>query len=90
MEQRAQDTATDGAERARAAGFADVSSLATPVEVNVLATLVGVAAKRDAALLTLGARGLSPARAAVVGSLSRGVAEHAAAPVLVVPALSSG
>jgi nucleotide-binding universal stress UspA family protein len=83
-DRRARETAAEGAERARAAGFADVWPLAAPIEANAWATLAGVAAQRGAAVIVTGSRSLSPVRAAVVGSVSRGIAAHASAPVLVV------
>ena len=45
-----------------------------------------VDAARDARLLVVGSRALGPVRAALLGSVSRYCAQHAAGPVVVVPA----
>jgi nucleotide-binding universal stress UspA family protein len=55
----------------------------------VAETIVRVAEEEDAAVIVLGARGLSGA-AAILGSVSRRVARDAARPVLVLPPGSDG
>jgi nucleotide-binding universal stress UspA family protein len=82
---RAVEVAEAGAERARAAGFADVTPLAERIEPSVWATLAAVASARKAAAVVVAARGRSPVRSALLGSVSRGVVTHASSPVLVVP-----
>ena len=70
-------------EAAEAAGFT-----ATPVIAEALGpvwqAIVRVADERDAAAIVLGSRGLSGVKAALLGSVSSGVVQHATRPVLVV------
>jgi nucleotide-binding universal stress UspA family protein len=80
---RAAEVAGEGAELARAAGFS-----ARPFPAGIGASwesVLAVAEAEGAGLIVIGARGLTGARAAVLGSLSRGVTQHARVPVLVVP-----
>ena len=82
-EDDARQRARAGAELARRAGF-DADSraeLASPTWQGILDT----ADEIDAAVIVLASRGLSGARAAFEGSVSRDVAEHARRPVLMVP-----
>jgi nucleotide-binding universal stress UspA family protein len=79
--QAARDIAQRGAQLARGAGF----EAGTRVECGpVWQTIVAVAAEEGAAVIVVGARGLSRA-AAVLGSVSARVSRHAGRPVLVVP-----
>ena len=84
-ERRAQELADEGAARASEAGFADVRGVAVRGRSNVWAAIVGAAAEREAAVVVTGSRGRSAIRSALLGSVSRGVATHCSAPVLVVP-----
>jgi len=86
-EDDARHRARAGAELARRAGFdADPrAELASPTWKGILDT----ADEIDAAVIVLGSRGLSGAREAFQGSVSRDVAEHARRPVLIVPPGSS-
>ena len=77
-------TATEGAERATAAGL-----VATPqVESragDVATTILAVAEHADAEVIVMGTRGLSGVKAFLLGSVSHSVVQHADRPVLVVP-----
>ena len=79
----ASETARDGADRARLAGFdAEPRALADGPYWQVI---VDVADEIDADVIVLGSRGLKGAREAFEGSTSHAVAEHARRPVLIVP-----
>jgi len=79
--QAAREVADGGAKHARDARFEPRSR----VECGpVWQSIVAIAADEDAAVIVLGARGLSRA-AAVLGSVSARVSRHAGRPVLVVP-----
>ncbi|MGZ8633717.1 MAG: universal stress protein [Solirubrobacteraceae bacterium] len=81
--QAARDVAQRGAALARDAGFEP----RTRVECGaVWRTIVVVATQEDAAVIVIGARGLS-GPAAVLGSVSARVSHHAGRPVLIVPEL---
>jgi nucleotide-binding universal stress UspA family protein len=79
--QAAREVAQRGAQLALDAGFKS----RTRVECGrVWRTIAGVAAEEDAAVIVVGARGLSRA-AAALGSVSARVSRRAGRPVLVVP-----
>ncbi len=82
---RATDTATAGAELARALG-ATVDPHPVPDEVNIAETIAGVAERRDAAAIVVGSRGLGRIKSALLGSTSQGLLRHAKRPVVVVRA----
>src|SRR5262249_48007585 len=75
--------ATEGAGRARSAGFDAVArgGIAAPTWEGVVAA----ADEIDAAVIVMGSRGLSGAQEFLEGSLSHDVARHAGRPVLIVP-----
>ena len=75
--------ATEGAARARSAGFDAVArgGIAAPTWEGV----VLVADEIDAAVIVTGSRGLNGAQELFDGSLSHDVARHAGRPVLIVP-----
>ena len=75
--------ATEGAARARSAGFDAVArgGIAAPTWEGV----VVVADEIDAAVIVTGSRGLNGAQELFDGSLSHDVARHAGRPVLIVP-----
>jgi nucleotide-binding universal stress UspA family protein len=79
--QAARDAADHGAQLAREAGFEPRTRVACG---SVWRTIVAIAAEEDAAVIVVGARGLSRA-ASVLGSVSARVSRHAGRPVLVVP-----
>lgn len=74
--------ASEGVELARAAGL-DARPLAAGIGPS-WQSILAIAHTEGARLIITGARGLSGARA-MLGSVSRGVTEHASVPVLVVP-----
>lgn len=53
---------------------------------DVVDTIVALANKKDVDLIVVGSRGLRPVRAALLGSVSRGVLGEAGRPVLIVKA----
>jgi nucleotide-binding universal stress UspA family protein len=76
------------AERAQERALADVDTDGVSLTrefVEGAAGRVLVELSRDARLLVVGSRALGPLRAALLGSVSRYVAQHAACPVVVVP-----
>jgi nucleotide-binding universal stress UspA family protein len=76
--------AKEGTGHARAAGM-PASALAVRRAEPISKTILDQAAEVGADLIVLGSRGLSDAKAAVVGSVSRAVLHDADRPVLVVP-----
>jgi nucleotide-binding universal stress UspA family protein len=88
LEKRAAETAEEGAELAREAGLA-----ARPLVVRgspPWSALVRAADEMEAAVVVVGARGLSPVRSALLGSTSSGVVHHTNRPVLVVQERQQG
>jgi nucleotide-binding universal stress UspA family protein len=78
--------ATEGAELARAAGFQAEPLLERGTGVRgVWETLLSVSDARDARLIVVGRRGVSRLESALMGSVSNGLVQHSARPVLVVP-----
>jgi nucleotide-binding universal stress UspA family protein len=84
LQQAAIDTASDGAQRAAAAGL-----VAQPRVVNrqddIAADILAVAGELGADVIVLGTRGLSSVKSLVVGSVSRAVLHRADRPVMVIP-----
>jgi nucleotide-binding universal stress UspA family protein len=76
--------AEEGTGHARAAGM-PASALAVPCGESISETILDQAAEVGADLIVLGSRGLSDAKAAAVGSVSRAVLHDADRPALVVP-----
>jgi nucleotide-binding universal stress UspA family protein len=81
-EQLAAEKAAEGVALARQAGFAAEGRIARGKTWKVICD---VAREIDAAVIVLGARGLSPVASALLGSVSAAVAVHAGRPVLVIP-----
>jgi nucleotide-binding universal stress UspA family protein len=79
----AAEAAEDAARRAREAGF-DATPLAVRSAGPVWETIITIAGEHDAAVIIVGARGLSGIGRAVLGSVSERVARLAGRPVLVV------
>jgi nucleotide-binding universal stress UspA family protein len=79
--QVARNVADRGAQLARDAGFEPRARVECG---SVWRTIAAVASDEDAAVIVVGARGVSRA-AAVLGSVSARVSRHAGRPVLVVP-----
>lgn len=73
---------------ARAAADAGLSATADACETTYAGTahdILAAADRHNAAVIVVGARGLSTFKAMVLGSVSHGVAQHARRPVLIVP-----
>lgn len=76
--------ATEGAERATAAGM-NARPRTVSGHGGTARGILGVAAELDAGLIVLGTRGLSGVRSFLLGGVSHAVVQHADRPVLVVP-----
>jgi nucleotide-binding universal stress UspA family protein len=81
--QEMQKTAEAGARLAREAGFDAEAHAAS--EEPAWRGIVRLAETLDAAVIVLGARGLSSFKSALLGSTSNGVVHHTTRPVLIVP-----
>jgi nucleotide-binding universal stress UspA family protein len=81
--QAAQATADEGARLARDAGFDAEGSASS--EAPPWLGIVELAESLDAAVIVVGARGLSGFKSALLGSTSSGIVHHTKRPVLVVP-----
>ena len=79
----AEETAAEGAELARAAGF-DAEPRAVRSSGPFFAALIKAANELDARAIVAGSRGRSSLRAAVMGSVSTGLLHHTSRPVLIV------
>lgn len=80
------EQASRGLEIARAAGFDAQSRV---VRGKAWRVICDVAQDIDAAVIVLGARGLSRVQSALLGSVSSTVSVHAGRPVLIIPPRSS-
>jgi nucleotide-binding universal stress UspA family protein len=80
--QYAEGLARQAAERATEAGF-DARPLAVEAVGPTWQVIIDVAHEHNAAVIVLGARGLSGVKHALLGSVSEKVVRHAARPVLV-------
>ncbi|MGK5552040.1 universal stress protein [Actinomadura kijaniata] len=87
-QEHAAKVADDGAARARAAGFTDVTARAERCDGPAWSAIVDVADELDATLIVTGSRGLSGARSVLLGSVSTRVLHHTRRPVLIVPPAS--
>jgi nucleotide-binding universal stress UspA family protein len=76
------EAARQAAERARQAGF-DAEPLVAEAIGPVWQTILDTARERDAAVIVVGARGLSGVQKVLLGSVSEKVIRHADRPVLV-------
>ena len=79
----ADEVAAEGAELARSAGLASVRGVAVRAEEGIWRTLASAAADADAAVVVAGRRGRGALAAAVLGSVSAGLAHNAERPILV-------
>lgn len=82
-EEQALETASAGMEILREAGV-EAAARAVRSTAPTWSALVELAGELDAETIVLGTRGRSGLRAALLGSVSSGVLEHSAVPVLVV------
>jgi nucleotide-binding universal stress UspA family protein len=78
------ERAQEGAQLAKAAGFA--ADARADLNAPTWRGVVEAADEIDAAAIVLGSRGLTGIRELVEGSLSHELADHAGRPVLIVPA----
>lgn len=81
----AERVAAEGAQLALAAGL-QAQPIVVRQENKTWQTLIAAAVKHQAAVIVAGARGRSAFAAAVLGSVSSGLAAHSPVPLLVVPA----
>jgi nucleotide-binding universal stress UspA family protein len=84
LEQAALATATDGAQRAVAAGLVAHPRIADRQD-DITEVILAVAADIDAGVIVLGTRGRSGVKSLMLGSVSHGVLHHADRAVLIVP-----
>ena len=82
-EQAARETAERGAARAEAAGMS-ASAVAVRGAPAFWPCLLKAADEHDAAAVVAGSRGRSKLESALLGSVSNGLVQHSARPVLVV------
>jgi nucleotide-binding universal stress UspA family protein len=80
----ARQTAAEGSDLARKAGF-EAEAVAVETVGPLWQGIVDAAAERDAAVIVAGTRGLRGLKSVVLGSVSSGIVHHARRPVLVVP-----
>ena len=85
LQQAALKLSEEGARVATDAGFLAKAEITQSTHEGTWHAILTVADARDAALIVIGARGLSAFKSFVLGSVSHGVVQHARRPVLVVP-----
>jgi nucleotide-binding universal stress UspA family protein len=85
LEQAARELADEGAGLANAAGLDATAAIAEGTYEGTWHAILEAAGQQGAALIVMGARGLSTFKSFVLGSVSHGVAQHAHVPVLIVP-----
>jgi nucleotide-binding universal stress UspA family protein len=90
LEKAAKTLADEGAALASAAGLDASAGIADSTYEGTWHAILSAADEQGAALIVLGARGLSTFRSLVLGSVSHGVAQHAHVPVLIVPPEARG
>lgn len=92
LAERSRRLAQQGAELARASGFANAEGLAVAddPDIPVSETIVRVARERDAQAIVVGAHGHGRLGEVILGSTSRDVIRHADRPVVVVRQRDAG
>lgn len=86
-EQSAQARATEGAERATAAGLVAEPRIAVRDD-GVAGAILAVADELDADVIVVGTRGFTGLRSLLLGSVSHAVLQHANRSVIVVPSVA--
>jgi nucleotide-binding universal stress UspA family protein len=84
VEVAALDTATEGSERAAAAGLVAQPRIAIQ-DGEIAAVILAVASDIDADVIVLGTRGRGGVKSLILGSVSNAVVHHADRPVLIIP-----
>jgi nucleotide-binding universal stress UspA family protein len=84
----AEERAAEGVRVAREAGF-DAEPLLVEHAHGTWRPLVELAIERRARAVVVGSHGLSPVKSALLGSVSRGIANHCPRPVIVVPSIEA-
>jgi nucleotide-binding universal stress UspA family protein len=84
LKKAALDTATDGVQRAIAAGLVAENRVVNRRH-DIAADILAVAGDVEADVIVLGTRGLGPVKSLMLGSVSHAVLHHADRPVLVIP-----
>jgi nucleotide-binding universal stress UspA family protein len=84
IETAALDSATEGAQRADAAGLVAEPRVAKRDE-DIAAVIVAAASDVEADVIVLGTRGRGDVKSLLLGSVSNAVVHHADRPVLIVP-----
>jgi nucleotide-binding universal stress UspA family protein len=84
MKDNAVRLATEGCERAGAAGI-EATPLVIEAEDGVARAVLAAADDADAAVIVMGTRGLTGLRSVLLGSVSHEVVQHARRPVAIVP-----
>jgi nucleotide-binding universal stress UspA family protein len=85
IDRAAMKIAEEGAALANASGLVATAEIAEATYEGTWRAVVERADADHAALIVMGARGLSTFKSLVLGSVSHGVVQHASRPVLVVP-----
>lgn len=85
IEAAAMKVAEEGAALAGELGLVATAEIAEATYEGTWHAVVASADAHDAVLIAIGARGLSTFKSIFLGSVSHGVVQHAARPVLVVP-----
>jgi nucleotide-binding universal stress UspA family protein len=85
IEEAAAKVAEEGAALANEHGLVAAPVVAEATYEGTWHAVVECATVHDAAVIAIGARGLSTFKSILLGSVSHGVVQHAARPVLVVP-----
>lgn len=84
LRKTALESATEGAQRASAAGLVAQPRIASR-HGGIAEAILAVASELDAAVVALGTRGLGGVKSVLLGSVSHALMQHADRPVLVVP-----
>jgi nucleotide-binding universal stress UspA family protein len=89
LETSAREIARAGADLAQAAGLDAEPEIVEGTYEGTWHAIVEAGVRHDAAVIVIGARGLSTFKSFVLGSVSHGVAQHSHVPVLIVPPAGS-